>query len=82
MLVDVSVTVGNLTEFRLISAVETNLLTDVFNVLWALNRSSDGQTKDRAFRIYARGQQVVVKLILILSSRTLNNFDKSWNKKC
>jgi hypothetical protein len=77
MLVDASVTVGNFTEFRLIPAVETNLLTDVFNVLWALNRSSDGQTKARAFQIHARGQQVLVKLIWILNSRTLRDFGKS-----
>jgi hypothetical protein len=73
--------VGNFTEFRLISAVETNLLTDVFNVLWALNRSSDGQTKDRAFPTHARGQQAEVKLIWILNSPTLRDCGKSKNRQ-
>jgi hypothetical protein len=62
-LVDANVTVKNFAEFRLVSAVKSNLLADMLNVPWNLNRWSDGQVEDRAFRIYVRGRQVVGKLI-------------------
>lgn len=58
-LVDANVTVKNFAEFRLISAVKSNLLADMLNVLWNLNPSSDGQVEDRAFRIFVRGGQAV-----------------------
>lgn len=61
--VDANVTVKNFAEFRLVSAAKSNLLADMLNVPWNLNRSSDGQVEIRAFRIYVRGGQVVGKLI-------------------
>jgi hypothetical protein len=54
--VNANVSMGNSIEFRLILAVNPSLLADVFNVPWNLNRSNDGQTEDREFRIYVRGR--------------------------
>lgn len=65
-LVNAKVTVKNFAEFRLISAVKSNLLADMLNVLWNLNRSSDGQVEDRGFRINVRGGQAVRKLFSLL----------------
>jgi hypothetical protein len=66
-LLDANVTVKNFAEFRLVSAVKSNLLADVLNAPWNLNRSSDGQVEDRAFRIYVRGGQVVGRLMWLLN---------------
>jgi hypothetical protein len=60
--VDANVTAGNSTEFRLYSAAKPNLLADVLNVPCTSNRSNDGQMEDRAFGIYVRGRQGVVRL--------------------
>jgi hypothetical protein len=60
--VDADVNLGNSTEFRLNSAVKTNLLADVLNVPCSCNRSNDGQMEDRAFGIYVRGRKAGVRI--------------------
>jgi hypothetical protein len=75
--VDANITVGNFTEFRLISTAKPSSLADVLNVPWTSSRSTDGQMEDRAFRKYVRGRQAVVKMIWVPNSETRREVEKS-----
>jgi hypothetical protein len=78
--VHAGVTVGNFAQFRLISAVETNLLTDVFHVLWALKRPTDGQTEGNSIPTTCQGSACSGVLTGTPGSRTISDFGKLYNK--